>query len=529
MKICKVVFNAVMHDARVLKQASSLRAAGHDVTIIGIQTNDDNTLFRKLDNGVVVRLVDWKLNAYKPLEYLSLVKLIVVVVMTLFCSLFGYFCIKNFLEIDWLSTKFVDEYFRFEYLWVYITAFIISIVFIKYYKGYLYQKRLIGKLAESKDENSLRYSSLLAEHLGSFDSEGGMIHQKQGVIKKFRNNIGRCFYELIPRPLMQGFPTIHSIGMWRMVFARESAVHRTLLEEKPDVVHAHDLSALPVAAQYISCLKGVRLVFDAHEMYDNLAQSTRDEGKLNCKILRKYASKVDLFITINDSIGSYYLSHYKYLPKAVIVKNATLPSKDVMYDNRLHREIGVDSSKKILLYQGGFAPNRGLIRLLMSAKYLNEDWCLVFMGFGKLEGELRRIAKMINGSRQKNMSKVFFAPRVPQSDLVYWTAGATLGVIPYENSSLNHWYCTPNKLWEYPNAGVPIVASPFPELRSVIESNNIGWLFGDPLDPVAFANLVNKISDDDLRNTSKMCKEFITRDNWNLYEQRLLKAYEELR
>jgi glycosyltransferase involved in cell wall biosynthesis len=107
-----------------------------------------------------------------------------------------------------------------------------------------------------------------------------------------------------------------------------------------------------------------------------------------------------------------------------------------------------------------------------------------------------------------------------------WTAGAKLGVIPYENAGLNHWFCTPNKLWEYPNAGVPIIASPFPEMRKVIEPNGIGWFLTDPLTAKSIATSINAISDGELAEAARNCRLFMQRDNWSTYSRRLKKAYE---
>jgi hypothetical protein len=49
------------------------------------------------------------------------------------------------------------------------------------------------------------------------------------------------------------------------------------------------------------------------------------------------------------------------------------------------------------------------------------------------------------------------------------TAGADVGVIPYRNVGLNNFFTSPNKLFEYCAAGVPVAASRFPELSKVVE------------------------------------------------------------
>lgn len=334
----------------------------------------------------------------------------------------------------------------------------------------------------------------------------------------------------LPRPLMAGlFKIIEDKNrkMWKTIFAREKTIYDILVEENPSVVHAHDISALPICAKYKQEHK-CKLVFDAHEMYDHLAQSEGDASKVNKKIMLKYSKHVDMFITINDSIASYYKKFYPDFPKAVIVKNATFMAGEVEYDGRLHKTANIDNNKKILLYQGGFASKRGLLQLLMSAEYLNDEWVLVFMGWGSLQKEMKLLLSTLIHKNNKIADKVKFVPKVKQKELPFWTSGAALGVIPYENTSLNHWFCTPNKLWEYPNAGVPIVASPFPELKKIIEGNEIGWFLPDPLSPKEIAEAINNIDSHELLEARKKCREFIAKDNWNVYAKRLQKHYGEL-
>lgn len=73
------------------------------------------------------------------------------------------------------------------------------------------------------------------------------------------------------------------------------------------------------------------------------------------------------------------------------------------------------------------------------------------------------------------------------AELPLWTAGATVGLIPYMNRGLNHWYCTPNKLWEYPSAGVPVLASPFPEMMKLIQAHGFGWALAPNWDAAGLA------------------------------------------
>ena len=62
----------------------------------------------------------------------------------------------------------------------------------------------------------------------------------------------------------------------------------------------------------------------------------------------------------------------------------------------------------------------------------------------------------------------FFGP-VPSDQVTLYAASADLGIAPIENVCLSYYYCSPNKLFEYLLAGLPVIASDFPEMRHIID------------------------------------------------------------
>ncbi len=522
MKVCKVVVNSVSHDARVLKEAESLREAGFDVVIIGIQDANNKIPIQILDNGVVIRRVAWQSAAFRPpiWTYVGKIATLLGVVIAAISLIFGLQ--QNFTQI--LSIITFDNVIYFASIAVigYFTVLI--------WKDYKRRKKSYLNLKKREHDGLLMYESAFSAYQLTEKVPAGAASTARISTEASSSGIGKKIASLrsrIPRPLMVGFIRAlmpANLRNWKVVFARERQIYYLLQEETPSIVHAHDLSALPVAAKYAKA-SGAKLVFDAHEIYDHLAQAGDDMSELNGKLLNKYSGDVDLFITINDSIARYYFNTYPRLPRAVIIKNATKRAEMFVYDGRLHEAAGLSRDTRILIYQGGFAPKRGLIQLLKSAEYLNPEWSLVFMGWGKLEAELRRVAVSLKIKNPELDLRIRFVPKVKQSELPYWTAGASLGAIPYENTGLNHWYCNPNKLWEYPNAGVPIIASPFPELWKIIEENQIGWLLPDPLTPRDIAAAINKVTPEELEIASQNCNDFIHKDNWEVYADRLKAAY----
>jgi glycosyltransferase involved in cell wall biosynthesis len=295
----------------------------------------------------------------------------------------------------------------------------------------------------------------------------------------------------------------------------------------PDIVHAHDIGTLPAGAR-VRDETGAHLVFDAHEIYEEVAQAPRGVRRAYRKRMTRFQDRVDGFVTINDSIGEFYRKNYPKLPPATIVKNATWLEPAFAYDGCLHTAAGVARDQRIALYQGGFSEKRGLRTLVQAAEFLDPRWTLVMMGWGALEDDLRHIAEILPNAPDRAVDRpaVVFLPPVGQAELVKWTAGASVGLIPYERIGLNHLYCTPNKLWEYPNAGVPIVCSDLVELRKAVLRNQIGWLLPPDADAHSVAATLNRLSDADLETARARCAEYIRKDNFEVYARSLLELYE---
>jgi glycosyltransferase involved in cell wall biosynthesis len=521
MKVAKVVFNSVSHDARVLKEAEAIAEAGFDVVIVGIQDANNSVPIQTLENGVVIRRVAWQARAFRPSAWSYLWQLLLAVAGVAIAAFVAVWLVENFQTIASVVTFRNALYLLCAATVLYVGAGL--------WGQYARRRRSFLSIKKREHDEFLKYEAELSGYRRRQSAAAAAdafppAASPDGAKKRRRS---RALHRRIPRPLMGGLAASlrpANLRRWKVVFAREKQVSALLAEEQPQIVHAHDLAALPVAAKFARAT-GAKLVFDAHEMYDHLAQSEDELSELNGKILRKYAPDVDTFITINDSIARYYASSYPAFPRALIIKNATRYAEDFEYDGRLHAAAGLPPETRILIYQGGYAPKRGLISLLLSAEYLDPSWSLVFMGWGKLEEELRRVADSLKMKEPELDARIRFVPKVKQSELPYWTSGATLGAIPYENTGLNHWYCNPNKLWEYPNAGVPIIASPFPELRKTIEGNGIGWLLPDPLTPRDIAATINRLQPEELSEAARNCRRFIQEDNWSVYAERLKQAY----
>ncbi|MEE8297100.1 MAG: glycosyltransferase family 4 protein [Hyphomicrobium sp.] len=312
---------------------------------------------------------------------------------------------------------------------------------------------------------------------------------------------------------------------WSLV--RDALVDEVSKHDPFDAIHSHDIIALEAGA-LLKERYGSKLIWDAHEIYESLGDV--DASALSKNVILENKNVIDSFITINESIAGFYEQSHPELPTPAIVMNATLPSEPVKDDGRLRAAAELPEGSKIVLFQGGFAKHRGLEALVAAARDFDPPWFLVMMGWGHLEDKLRAAAEPINEQARADglPDRVVFLPGAPNSELKYWTAGATLGAIPYENANLNHLYCTPNKLWEYPVAGVPFIATDLEEMSKMVKAYDTGFLIPRDFTAKSISDIVNAITEEVLEQKRAACARFSREHNWSRFEPRLLAVYETL-
>lgn len=241
---------------------------------------------------------------------------------------------------------------------------------------------------------------------------------------------------------------------------------------RSDIVQVHDLPALQAGAELARTWQ-VPLVYDAHELYPEQRSFSKAQRDICAISENKYIQHADLVFAVNESIAEEMAKRYQ-IDKPIVLTNAIDPPLDfdpgVRY-NLLREKLHLPAERRILLLQGGFAPHRNLNELVEAMAHVQTpDVDLVMMGFGDfgqiLETEAQRL-----GLASK---RVHFLQAVPQSELLQHSASADMGIIPYPHVDLNSYYCTPNKLFEFIQAGLPMIANDSPELRRFVANEGFG-------------------------------------------------------
>lgn len=294
------------------------------------------------------------------------------------------------------------------------------------------------------------------------------------------------------------------------------------------IYHCHDL--LTIIPGYIAAkANGSRIIYHSNELnLDTIGVLGREFERFIWKLIETaLINRVDKVVTLNESIADTLVNRYHLKEYPVIVRNCPRKPKGGIRDNDLLRKkFHLSQQKKIVLYQGGLINGRGLFHLVESVKYFPEDAILIILGDGYLKSDLIQLAKKLHGLNRK----IFFHNYVPSDKLLNYTASANVGVITYQCLCLNYYYVLPNKIFEYLMAGLPVIASNFPELKRLVNQFNVGELV-DPESPEEIGKAVSKIISDKEcykkmhQNALKASKVY----NWKNESKKLLNLYNELK
>ncbi|MGG7058106.1 glycosyltransferase [Clostridium tertium] len=292
------------------------------------------------------------------------------------------------------------------------------------------------------------------------------------------------------------------------------------LKFNADMYHSNDLNTLP---QGIICSKILRrryLVYDSHEVQSSRTGYGKQAYYIE-KILIKF---IDKMIMTNRTRAEYVKKLYNIeLPE--MIHNYPFYTKDDSIENKydIYTILDIPRDKPILLYQGGIQVGRGLDKIVEAIDKFN-DGITVFIGDGKLKPE---IIKMVEDRNLQE--KVRFLNKVPVDELKYYTANAYLGFQVLNNVCFNHYSASSNKLFEYMMSKVPVVACNFPEIKRVVQDEEIGIVV-DSHNPDEIAKAVNiMLENKELHEKfRKNCVNAREKYNWNKEKDKFVRIYDNL-
>ncbi len=307
--------------------------------------------------------------------------------------------------------------------------------------------------------------------------------------------------------------------------AYEADYFRRALFYRPDIAHVHDLPMLRTGSALKEALH-IPLIYDMHEFYPEQPRLTEKGRRALRRLEHRHIHSADACITVNSLIGNAISERYG-LSSIYIIQNAMATGSDfdpTQHYDRFREDYPSLCNRRLLLFQGWIAPGRGLEKVIRAMAHVKDkSWILLIMGYGEYRQELE---KLMNGSQVADM--VQFVPSKSQDELLSYSASADLGLVPYDyDLDINTRLTSPNKLYEFITAGLPMLSNLLPYVKMVLEQEGFGKAV-DMKEPAQLARALDDMTDEEIARYRAQMLASRWKYLWNEEKKKFLEVYRDI-
>ncbi len=451
-----LTYHEITADARVLKEARALQAAGHNVHIFcdwpgGLPQEE-------VIDGIRITRFNWQSCeniTEKLLERFSFME-------------------RTSVQVEQRVVPYVESAIQLNSLKTWLKTFLTDEDVQKldpmYYKNFGGDERRARKLVHKR--------LLWKTRLGLGFGKGP---QKLKSFKSFARKVRENFFDLYQ--------------LESLVYA-ENLCHLNF-DGIPDVIHAHDIYCLP-AGVVLAKQFNAKLVYDAHEYEPARATKNPSNGSRFAEELEDDClSFVDQMITVSPSIAKLYARRFNREP--ALIYNTPEIEFDYLADHTrspesslcVRTQSGLSKDTPIVVFTGGVqTTHRGLDKVLEALVFLPR---INFVAMGPRHK--RNDKWLLETANNLGVAdRVKLLPPVAAADVPTAISSANVAVVPIQDASLSYRFAMPNKLFEAAFAGLPICVSDLPDMREFVESLQIGRSM-DQTDPQSIANALREALD----------------------------------
>jgi glycosyltransferase involved in cell wall biosynthesis len=304
-----------------------------------------------------------------------------------------------------------------------------------------------------------------------------------------------------------------------MAFGYTLRVIFRLRRYRPDSIHCMNVYTLHIG--YLAGkLLGVPYVYDSHDLFigqGHMVSRPALVRRVSMMYEKFFAKRAAVVIQDTKSRGRCFQKLYG-IETAVVMNKALSAGPGEVLHRCEHPALRTD--KKKLVYVGFVMPGRGIEALVEATLPLRD--VQVFL-LGNPSGPAGQALL------DKYKEYVAWIPAVPPGQVTAALKAFDLGVSLVENCCLSYYYSCPTKVWELIVAGVPQVASDFPEIRKLIVHNPVGPVGAvvDPADVLQIRAKIRQILDSpEMLNTYREnCLKLRSFCLWQTEGQKLLGIY----
>ena len=285
------------------------------------------------------------------------------------------------------------------------------------------------------------------------------------------------------------------------------------------IVNVHSIHVLLVGVLMKHRSK-CKLVYDTHELETEVTGSIGFLRFLS-KFLERYCIQfIDEVIVVSESIRKWYKDTYKISNITTIYNVPIRPEPNTFnrIESSLRSTIGVNKDKLLFIYQGLLTRARGVDELLDAFCGVGEELHIVFMGNGPLKSLIQNAAN--------EYPNIHYHKPVSSDQVIKYTGEADIGIHIIQNTCLNHYYCLPNKIFEYLMAGIPFIVSNFPEMSKIVADTGGGWTCNP--NKKDLMEKISRINREEIDSKKVNIQKNLEKYGWQKEELKYIAIYERL-
>jgi len=335
--------------------------------------------------------------------------------------------------------------------------------------------------------------------------------------KIYRRHIPKFYWKSSVAALKSPF----YFNFWR------SFVDEIISIEKIQAIHVHDLPLAQVGYEMKKRF-GCKLVIDLHENWPAFLEISKHTNTFLGKMLssnnqwrnyeRDMVEKADRVIAVVDEMRNRIEPFCSDKTKIIVLENTQI----LQPDNGLNAV--PDPEFFTITYVGGITPARGL-------QYVIRGMAMVVKSFPKTrlwiigDGNYAKHLKKLSVKNQLNDNITFFGKR-NHEDTWEYLKKTNIAIIPHVRSEQTD-NSSPNKLFEYMNAGVPVLVSNCTSIERIVNETQAGliYIYNSPQDLAQ--KIIGLISAPEILSTmgANGRKAVLEKYNWRHSSQELIRMY----
>jgi len=328
-------------------------------------------------------------------------------------------------------------------------------------------------------------------------------HDKEEVIDRVR---------IIPLPKFNNRLT--------RIFIKPFFAFSIALKTKADIFHFHDPELIPIGLLLKIC--GKKVIYDVHE---DVSSDILDKYWIPKRlrflisfVFREFESFSSRFfdgiITSTPYIRNIFV---KFNSNSVNINNYPIIDENI----RSTLKKGTEEKEKIVSYIGSISKERGIFELINA--FHGTDTKLYLAGTMSPRNLLKTLEK------EEGWENVVYFGQVGRNEIYSILAASQAGICTLHPTAcfINS---VPIKIFEYMNAGLPIVASKFPFWEELLKDID-NAVFVDPLSPKEIREAIKNLIEDEKKCISmgeRGIKAVKNIYNWDIEKERLINFYKAL-